>query len=124
MRREGAVLEDWIGEQIRRCHRHRQARGLERAAELGDDAVALERSCIDRHEIVVVEIDSPHAELGKLVHGENRIQQRADELAEGIAPAIADGPQSERELIRRCRLQSVHGIGLENKRTRHGITIC
>ena len=99
VRRERAVLEHRIGEQVRRRHRHGHAGGVERLPEIPDDAIALGGGGIDRDEVVVVEVDAIGAELGEPVHRANRIERRPHEFTERIAAAIADGPESERELV-------------------------
>ena len=105
VRRERAVLEHRIGEQVGRRHRHRHAGGVERLAEVAHDAVALGGGGVDRHEVVVVEVDAPRAELGEAVHGRHRIERRPHELAERIAAAVADGPETEREFVCGCGCQ-------------------
>ena len=61
VRRERAVLEDRIGEEIRRRHRHRHAGRFKRLPEVADDAVALGGRGVDRDQVVVVEVDAPGA---------------------------------------------------------------
>ena len=65
VRRERAVAEHGISEQVRRGHRHHETRRVQRLAEVGDDLIALVRAGVDRHEVVVVEVDAPRADLGE-----------------------------------------------------------
>ena len=67
--------------------------------ELADDPVALGGGGIDRHEVVVVQVDAPGAHLAE--HGDGVVGGKgiADGLAKGIATAVADGPEAERELV-------------------------
>src|SRR6185312_12607707 len=53
-----AVFENRIVEQIRRRHRHLHAVIVERLFELTHDAISLSRRSVDRHQIVVVQIDA------------------------------------------------------------------
>jgi hypothetical protein len=77
---------------------------LTRALELSDDPIALGRRRIDRHEVVVVKVHSPRSDLREHRDGVHRRQGLPDGIAERIAAAIADRPQSERELVFRTRL--------------------
>ena len=111
VRRERAVLEDRIGEQVRRRHRHGHAVRVERALEVADDAVALGRRRVDRDEVVVVEVHAPGAQLAEPLNRCHRVERRPDELAERIAAAVADGPEPEGEFVGRGRLKAGH-VGL------------
>ena len=75
---------------------------------LADDRVALGGRGVDGNEIVVVQIHAVGADLAE--HGRNVVGRncRADEIAEGIAAAIADGPQAEGEFVL--------GLGLRTRR--------
>jgi hypothetical protein len=70
-----------------------------RFAKLAHDPVALRRRGVDGHEVVVVEVDAPCAHLGEQAHDLDRRARRPDEVAERIAPAMADGPETEGELV-------------------------
>ena len=50
-----------------------------------------------------MEVDAVGAELGEAVHRLDRVERRADLVAERIAAAVADGPQAEREAVVRRR---------------------
>ena len=74
--------------------------------EILDDAIALGGGGVDRHEVVVVQVDAPRADLGQQRDRIDRRQRIAHDVAERIAAAIADGPQAERELVFRPRCVS------------------
>ena len=57
------------------------------------------------HEVVVVEVDAVGAELGQPVHRLDRVERRPHLVAERIAARVADGPQTEGEVVL--------GLGLE-----------
>ena len=80
---------------------------LEGLLEAADDAIAFGGRRVDRHQIVVVEIDAPGAELAQPLDGDDGVDRRPDELAEGVATAVADGPEAEGELVRSDRSESV-----------------
>ena len=65
------------------------------AHELLDDAVALGGGRVDRHQIVVVQVDAPRTDFPEHGDGVGRREGIAHGVAEGIAAAVADGPQSE-----------------------------
>ena len=69
------------------------------------DPIALGGGGVDRHEIVVVEVDAVRAQVGQLPDRVAGVQRRTDEVAEGIAAAIADRPEAEGELVRGRGLQ-------------------
>ena len=60
-----------------------------RRLELADDAIALGGRGVDRHEIVVVQVHAPGADLGEHAHGVDRGKSRTHRIAERIAAAIA-----------------------------------
>jgi hypothetical protein len=113
--REGAVLEDRIAEEIGRRHRHDDPVVAQRLLELGDDRVALLRTGVDRHEVLVVEIDAVGAHLGEQLDDLGRGEHRAHGCAEGITARIADGPETETELVRGARIEGT-GVGLGGHR--------
>jgi hypothetical protein len=71
-------------------------------AEVAHDAIALRRCRVDRHQIVVVEVDAPGAELGEAVYRRHRIERRPNEVTKWIAAAVTDRPEAERELVVGC----------------------
>ncbi len=99
VRGEGAVLERRVAEQVGGGHRHHDPRVGERLLEVLDDLVALGSARVDRHEVVVVEVDAVGAHLAEQVHDLDRAQHRPHRLAERVAPRVADRPQAERELV-------------------------
>jgi hypothetical protein len=74
-----------------------------RGEEICDNAVALGGCGVDRDEVVVVKVDAPGARLREHRDGVNRPQRVADGVSERVAPAVADGPQAERESVFRTR---------------------
>ena len=80
---------------------------LERLLEVADDAIPFGGGRVDRHQIVVVEVDAPGAELAQPLDGDDGVDPGPDELAEGIAAAVADGPEAECELVRSDGSESV-----------------
>ena len=62
------------------------------------------RSCgsgVDRHEVVVVEVDAPGADLAEHRDGIHRRQRRTHRFTKRIAAAVADGPETKREFVLR-----------------------
>ncbi len=72
--------------------------------ELAHDAVALGGRGVDRDQVVVVQVDAPGADFAQ--HGRDVVGRHggAHGVAEGIAAAVAQRPQSERELVFGLRL--------------------
>ena len=46
-----------------------------------------------------MEVHAVRAEIGQPVHRLDRVERRADLVAERIAARVADGPQAEREVV-------------------------
>ena len=63
--------------------------------EFANDAVAVGRGGINRHQVVVVKVDSPGADLGQHGHDVVGRDRRTDGLAKRIAAAVAQGPKPE-----------------------------
>ena len=99
VRGERAVAKHRIEEQVDGGHRHDEAMRPAGLLELADDVVAFGGGGIDRHEVVVVQVHAPGARLGQQRDRIVRRQRLAHRVAEGISTAIADRPQSERELV-------------------------
>ena len=72
-----------------------------------DDAIALGGRGVDGDEIVVVKVDAVRAELAQALDGDDRVDRGPDELAKGIAAAVADRPEAEGELVGSDRSESV-----------------
>ena len=72
---------------------------LEGRLELADDAVALGRGRAEWHEVVVVEVDPPRADLGELRDGAVGVRGGARRVAERVAAGVADRPEAEAELV-------------------------
>ena len=60
--------------------------------EFAHDAITFLRRGIDRHQIVVVQVDAVRAEPAQFFDDLNRAQTWPRGLAKWIASAIADGP--------------------------------
>ena len=82
-----------------------------RLPKLADDPVALGRGGVDRHQIVVVEVDPPRTRFAQQLGDLTRRQTRTHRVTEGVAAAVADGPQTERELVLRTWCKRVVGHG-------------
>ena len=67
--------------------------------EARDDAVALGRARVPRHEVVVVQRDTPGPELGQPAQRVNRVERGPRRLAERVAAGVADRPQAEGEAV-------------------------
>ena len=98
---EGAVLEDRVGEQVHRRHRHDQAVWSGSACLKSlTMRVALGWRGVDGHEVVVVQVDAPGADARRASSprrpGGSDV---ADRLAERVAAAVGDGPEAEGELV-------------------------
>ena len=92
VRRECAVAEHRIVEQIHRRHRHHDAVLLESGAEVAYDLVAFGCRRIDRHQVVVVEVHAPCANLREQRNQLDGRFRRTHGIAERIASAIPYGP--------------------------------
>ena len=109
--RERAVAEDRVVEQVHRRHRDDDVVLGAGGLEVLDDGVALARRRVDRHQIVVVEIDAPGADLAEHPDRIDRRQRRADHVAEGVTSPIADCPEAERKFVFRSGIVGVRHRG-------------
>src|SRR5690606_29070930 len=98
---KGAVLEDRVKKEVGRPHHKREAGLLERLFKTGDDLVSFGRRGVDGHQVVVVEVDTPSADVSEHMHDVDGINGRAHFKAKGIASAVANSPKPKRETIRR-----------------------
>src|SRR5262245_34949588 len=108
VRCERAVLKDGIVEEIGGRHRDDHPVIAQGFFELADDLVAFGGAGVNRHEVVVVEVDAIIAKLGKMfdnVDGGNRLE---GSLSERITSPIPDRPKAKREFLFLLRLQVVH----------------
>ena len=96
---EGSVAKDGVIEQRDCGHGNDDAVIGAGLTEFLDDAIAFGRCGVDGDEIVVVEIDAPRARVREQLHRVDGRQEIADGLTEGIAAAIADGPETKGELV-------------------------
>src|SRR5690606_845462 len=106
---KGAVLEDRVKKEVGRPHHKREAGLLERLFKTGDDLVSFGRRGVDGHQVVVVEVDTPSADVSEHMHDVDGINGRAHFKAKGIASAVANSPKPKRETIRRSRCVLGHG---------------
>ena len=85
--------------QVHGCHGDDNTGLLTRSFELAHDAVAFCRRGVNRDQVVVVQIDAPGADLAQ--HGRDFVggHGAAYGVAEGVATAVAQGPESERKLV-------------------------
>ena len=97
--RERAVAEGRVEEERHGGHRHDDAVGVAGLLELLDDPVALGGRGVDGHQVVVVEVHAPRADFGQHLDRVDRRQRRTHLGAERIAAAVADGPETEGELV-------------------------
>ena len=108
---EGAVLESGVAEEVGGGHGDHDPGVGQGLLEVLDDLVALGRRGVDRHEVVVVEVDAVGPHLGQQVDDLDRREHRAHRLAEGVAAGVADRPEAERELVLRLGGEGVaHGV--------------
>ena len=72
---------------------------LHAALELAHDAVALGRRGVDRHQIVVVQVDAPRAEFAE--NGDDVIGRNGgtNGVAKWIATAVAECPEAKRKFV-------------------------
>src|SRR3990170_3585537 len=95
-------------EQVRRGHRDHHAGGVEGLAKSVEDVVALGGGCARWDQVVIVEADSPAAEIAEAIDELPRLDRRAHDLAERIPARVSDGPESEGELVLGCGLKRAH----------------
>ena len=70
-----------------------------RLLEAVDLLLALGVGRAEREQVVVVEGQAVGAELGELLDGVHDVERGAGRAAERVGPVVADGPESERELV-------------------------
>ena len=92
VRREGAVLEHRMPEQVGRRHRADDAGLVEALLESIKLGATLGFGSPEGHEVVVVEAHPPRTDLGKAPDEVDGIDRRPGCVAEGIAPQVADRP--------------------------------
>ena len=113
-RGERAVAKNGMREERNSSHRHDEPVLFAGALEGRDDRVALVRRCVDRNEIVVVQVDAPRADFGE--HRDDVVgrNHRTHEIAKGIAPAIPYRPQTKCEFMFWFRFKRIprHGTHL------------
>ena len=111
-----AIAEHRVVEQVHGRHRHHDAVPFARAGKLLHDPVALGCRRVDWDQIVVVQVDAPRPDLRKHRDGGGRRKRIPDRITEWIAAAVADRPQSKRELVLttgRVRIRHSHCVQLK-----------
>ena len=96
---EAAVLEDRVAEQVGGDHRDDEAGVGERVLEPVDLLLALGVGGAEGEQVVVVEGEAVGAEFGELLDGVHHVQRRAGGAAERVGAVLADGPETEGELV-------------------------
>ena len=95
----GAVFEDGVREEVAGGHGDGEVVVFEGFFEVLEDAGALGGGGVDRHEVIVVEVDAVGADFGEEFDDLDGGELAADGAAEGIAADVADGPESEGEFF-------------------------
>ena len=72
--------------------------------EVPHKAISFGRRCVDRHQIVIVQIYAPCTDVGEQAHQLRWRKLRANRIAKMVAASIADCPESKRELVLRTGL--------------------
>src|SRR5216684_1612934 len=111
--RKGTVTKNGMKKQRHRGHRDDEFVIGAGFFELAHNGVAFRRSGIDGHQVVVMKVDAPgshFAEHGNDLDGRN---DRANEIAERIAPPVPERPEPERKLM--------FGFWLVSVIVRHGL---
>ena len=96
---EPAVLEDRLGEQVGRHHRHDQTRRVQCRGQSVDHPAPLGIRTSESKEVVVVQCDTVCTEIREPFHGLGHIQRRPRRDAERIIALPTDRPQTEGELV-------------------------
>ena len=97
--RERAVAKGRVRKEIGRRHRHDQALLVQRLLEIADDPVALGRRCIDRDQVIVMEVDPPGADLAQQLYQLHRRARFPHTHAKRVAAGVADRPQAKAEFV-------------------------
>ncbi|MDQ1175205.1 hypothetical protein QE430_003512 [Microbacterium testaceum] len=99
VRGEAAVLEHGGREEVGGHHRRDDAGVVHRALEAVDLLLTLGVGGAEGEEVVVVEGQAVGAELGELLDGVDDVEGLTRGAAEGVGAVVADGPETERELV-------------------------
>ena len=87
---EATVAEHRVREQVRRHHRHDDARLVQRLPERLERRLLLRRAGVEGEDVVVVERDPVGTELGELVHRGRRVERRTHGSPEHVHALPAD----------------------------------
>src|SRR3546814_668838 len=96
---EAAVLEHGRTEEVGGHHRHDDTGVGERALETVDLRLTLGVGGAEGEQVVVVERQAVRAELRELLDDVDDVQRRSGGTPEGVGAVVADGPETERELV-------------------------
>src|SRR5262249_27002676 len=109
---ERAVFENRIVKEVGGGHGHFHAVVLERLFEFAHNAITLLRRGVNRHQVIIVKIDTVSTQLAQAPDDPGGTQGWARGVAKRIASAIAHGPESKSEFVFRLWLISIgcHGI--------------
>lgn len=99
VRRERAVLEDGVREEVGGGHRHGHAGGVQGLAEALDVLLALALGGPEGDQVVVVEGHAVGAQLGQALHRLDRVKGTPRGVAERVPSLPADGPEAEGEPV-------------------------
>jgi hypothetical protein len=99
VRGERAIAKDGIREEIRRRHWHAQPGVGDGPAKVANQPITLRRAGIDRHEVIVMQVDAVGADVAQAPHGLDRREHGPRRIAERIATPMADRPEAEREAV-------------------------
>ena len=96
---ERAIFESRMGEEVGGRHRDDEARVFQRFFEVFDNLLALSSRGINRHEVVVVEVDAVCADLSQKVDDFDGRERLAHRMPKRIAANVAHRPQAEGEFV-------------------------
>src|SRR5262252_9122513 len=98
---KGSITKYGMKSQIDRSHGHMDAVVFAGLLEPPHNAVPLLWCGVNGHQVVIMQIHTPGANLTEHRHNVHGRNDRTYEVAERIATAVSDCPQTERELVLR-----------------------
>jgi len=105
---ERPLLEHGLVEEVGGDHRNPQSRLVERHPETLHDGLTLGRRRPERHQVVVMEVDSVCAQIGEVVDDIDGIERGSYLQPERIPAPVADRPESEGEAMFRKGRERIH----------------
>ena len=114
---ESAVLEDRLGEQVRRHHRHGHPGGFQCRREPADRPLPLTVRTTEREQVVIVEGQAVCAQFGQPFDGLDHVDRGTGRDAERIGAGPPHGPQAEGELVRRLAEPGRLAAGMRDSTT-------